>query len=236
MHKRNAFITLTYDDDQLPADNSISKREFQLFMKRLRKELGTRVRFFGCGEYGEKGGRAHYHGLIFGTDFRSHPIQRGRSRARTYSSDLLSKVWPYGHNTVGPVNATTAAYCARYALKKLSGEQAADHYLRPHPLTGELHQVQPEFALMSRRPGLGATWFDQFKGDLYPSDFLIVDGKKRSVPIYYTRKLQEDQQTKLKRARKRAAVRHRDNNTPERLAVREIVISDKLKKFQSSTL
>ena len=95
------------------------------------------------------------------------------------------------------------ALVARYCLKKFTGKGADDHYSRVSPIDGQVHRVEPEFALMSRRPGLGTTWFEKFASDAFPSDFLIVDGRKVRPPGFYLRKLDEAAQQPIKRSRKR---------------------------------
>ena len=70
MQDNNSFITLTYDDQNLPRHGSLDKTHFQKFMKRMREHLSPlKIRFYHCGEYGEKYTRPHYHSLIFGYDF-----------------------------------------------------------------------------------------------------------------------------------------------------------------------
>ena len=63
-------------------------------MKRVRKFAGSGVRFFGCGEYGDRGGRPHYHGLLFGLDFEDKKLWSVRDGYRVYKSDQLEKLWP----------------------------------------------------------------------------------------------------------------------------------------------
>lgn len=233
MWPTNCFLTLTFDDDHYPADGSINVRHLQLFMKKLRKLYVHKIRFFACGEYGGQTHRAHYHVLLFNHHFPDQKIFSQKNKLQLFTSETLSKIWTDGIHTIGPVNYQTAAYTARYALKKISGDRAADHYTRPHPLTGALVRVQPEFIVMSRRPGVGATWFDKFKSDAYPSDFLIVDGKKHPVPKFYDKlKTQEDERLieKLKRQRVLSSHKHREDNTPERLAVREEVLTDRVQR------
>lgn len=230
MHRHNSFVTLTYDDDHLPADYSVSVRELQLFMKRVRKHHGSGIRFFGCGEYGGRTFRPHYHALLFGLDFDDQVLWNKPKGRPNYTSAKLSKLWPFGLATVAPVNYTTAAYCAGYVLKKVTGEPAADHYTRVHPITGRLCRVHPEFATQSNKPGIGSTWFDKFKSDAFPSDFLIVDGRKVPVPVFYTRKLSEQEATPIKRRRVRNALTQKEDSTPARLRVREEVLQSKLKQ------
>ena len=69
LYSLSSFLTLTYDDDHLPPNGTLVKRDFQLFMKRLRWEMGDGIRFFACGEYGDGNLRPHYHALLFNVDF-----------------------------------------------------------------------------------------------------------------------------------------------------------------------
>lgn len=236
MHPYNSFITLTYEDKHLPKNYSVNKTEFQLFMKRLRKSLEpSKIRFLGVGEYGDQTLRPHYHALLF--NYRPNdlkPYKQSKSGSTIYTSESLTKVWPYGLSTLGSVTHQSAGYVARYSMKKLSGENeyTAQYYTRLHPLTGVYHTVEPEFALSSRRPGLGSTWFDKYKSDCFPSDYVIVDGRKKPVPLYYTKKLQEEDQKPIKRKRKAAARKDKANNTKDRLAVREEVLQAKIKQLK----
>ena len=66
MHDKNCFITLTYNDDNLPQDLSLHKEDFVKFMKRLRKNTGEKIRFYMAGEYGSLYQRPHYHACLFG--------------------------------------------------------------------------------------------------------------------------------------------------------------------------
>lgn len=251
MHDRNCFLTLTYADEHVPQDYSVQKREWQLFMKRARNEYGSGVRFFGCGEYGDQTGRPHYHGLLFGHDFEDKKVWTKRNGHDVYRSDALEKLWPYGNSELGSVTPQSAGYCARYCLKKQTGKGADDHYFRVSPIDGLEHRVEPEFALMSRRPGLGTAWFEKFRTDAFPSDFLIVDGRKVKPPMFYFRKLAKEAgtpaeragrilrdaasgaDTRIKRTRKRFAVQpaQRANGTKERLAVREEVFAERTERL-----
>lgn len=187
----NAFITLTYDDDHLPRDYSVKKRDFQLFMKRLRNRYGSKIRFFACGEYGENTLRPHYHALLLNFDFPDKKLLRTRDKHRVYTSEALSELWPQGSHEIGSVTAASAGYVARYCIKKQSGPKADEHYHRLSPVTGELHHVEPDFGNMSRRPGIASDWFDKFHADAFPSDFVIMDGRQVLPPVYYLRKLQQ---------------------------------------------
>ncbi|WNK13394.1 MAG: replication initiator protein [Microvirus sp.] len=234
MHHSNSFLTLTYDDEHLPENYSVSKREWQLFMYKLRKHLGTeKIRFFAAGEYGDINLRPHYHGLIFGwfpRDAKQFAVTaEGHPRFR---SETLSKIWGQGLSELGTVTYQSAGYCARYCVKKLHGDYKPEHYIRQNPVTGKVHQVEKEFALQSRNPGLGASWFTKFKGDCFPSDFLIADGKRIAIPRYYALKLSEEELHPIKRNRAYNAQKHRSDQTPERLKVREEVLTARLLRLK----
>ena len=145
MHKNNCFITLTFSPEALASrknPRSLDMREWQLFMKRVRKKYGNGIKFFHCGEYGEKNKRPHYHALLFGHDFTDKQLWTQRSGVKLYISEELKKLWPYGFSTIGDVTFESAAYCARYVLKKVTGDAAAEHYTYTDPETGE---VAPPF-------------------------------------------------------------------------------------------
>lgn len=190
-------------------------------MKRLRKRIG-KVRFFACGEYGGKSDRPHYHLILFGYDPPDRTLwRRSASGHYLYRSALLESVWPYGHVEVGDVTIESAGYCARYITKKVTGKEAENHYRRVNPETGQLFDLKPEFIVMSTRPGIGRDWFDQYSMDAFPSDFVIVNGQRRPVPQYYKRQLDDITALQLTSTRKGKAKLHAENNTPDRLAVRE---------------
>lgn len=197
MHEENCFLTLTYNNENLPENYSVSVREMQLFLKRLRKSIEPRkIRFFLCGEYGDKGLRPHYHLIIFGYDFPDKIVWRkSASGIICYRSPSLEKVWPYGNAEIGSVTAQSGGYVARYVLKKIGGAPAASHYERLHPVTGEICDVAPEFALMSRMPGIGSSWLDKFEGDVYPGDYVVINGKRAPVPKFYDRRLKHRNET-----------------------------------------
>lgn len=189
MHERQmfdkaCFVTLTYDNEHLPSDKSVSVTEMQLFVKRLRKFFsGVRIRFFGCGEYGAKFSRPHYHLILFGIDFSDKSLIRvfSSSKFPLYKSDILSKLWPFGFCSVGAVSFESCAYVARYVVKKVTGSVRNVHY------SGR----SPEFARMSRMPGIGADWFEKHWSDVFPHDRVIIRKNALSKPPRYYLKLLE---------------------------------------------
>ena len=229
----NCFITLTYAPDHLPSDGSLCLRDFQLFMKRLRKRFGSNIRFFHCGEYGEKHGRPHYHACLFNFDFPDKTLWQVTNGFPVYRSASLEELWPYGFSTVGSVTFESAAYVARYILKKVTGSDAEDHYTRVDAY-GVCTSLAPEYVTMSRRPGIASGWFEKFSGDVYPSDFVVVRGRKMRPPRYYDNLLKLARPLDFEEVhfeRYKNSQKLLDNNTEERLAVRHEVQKARLRKL-----
>jgi len=213
-HAAAQFVTLTYRPENLPPNGTLVKAHPSAFFKRLRSRLGTKLRYYCCGEYGDALLRPHYHAIIW--------------HHSAIANTTIEAAWTHGYTSSASFSPERAAYVARYSIKKLNGARARPHYERVDPLTGELVQLTPEFALMSRRPGIGSTWFDEFHTDLYPDDFVIHSGKKLRVPRYYDLKLAELALAEVKRQRRANAHKFAANNTPERLKVRAICAAAKL--------
>lgn len=235
-HELKSFITLTYDDLHLPEDNSLNKKHFQDFMKRFRKRHGGKIRYFMCGEYGDQTQRPHYHAIIYGCDFPDkQKHSKGTQGHQIYKSETLNEIWGLGHTWIGDVSHESCGYVARYCMKKINGPMAQEHYARVNPSTGEWYLLQPEYINMSLKPGIGATFYDKFKSDLYPSDYAVVKGKKIPVPKYYDRQLEKTNPElleKLKARRAARAAKDKANNTRERLAVRKEVTEAKTSQLK----
>jgi hypothetical protein len=204
MHDQNCFITLTFDQANLESranPMSLDVSEYQRFMKRLRKRFGNNIRFFHCGEYGDKNKRPHYHAIIFGMDFNDKVLFQERDGTKLYISKTLQELWPYGFSTIGAVTFQSAAYVARYIMKKHKGEGMEDHYTRWCPDTGEGTLVEPEYCTMSRKPGIGYNWLQKYKADVYPHDYVVINNHKVKPPRYYDSLLEEDELAALKKKR-----------------------------------
>lgn len=222
MHDASSFVTLTYDEAHCPS--SLHYPDYQLFMRRLRRRL-SQVRFYMCGEYGDLTKRPHYHAILFGAEFSDRRFYKtAPSGSNVYLSESLQSLWPLGYATVGDVTYESAAYVARYCLKKITGKQAEAHYRRVDSDTGEIIQVQPEFSRMSLKPGIGATWLRKYHTDVYTVDGVRTRSGLLKTPRYYDKLLKEEispinheslQLTRYKRAGLSC------DKTPERLQARE---------------
>ena len=234
MHKHNCFITLTFSPEHLPSPPTLDVRDFQLFMKRLRKKYGSLIRFFHCGEYGEKFGRPHYHACLFNFDFPDKVLWKTVNGCNLYTSKSLSDLWPFGFSTIGDVTFESAAYVARYVMKKVTGIKAQMHYERVDPLTGEIYQAQPEYVTMSRRPGIASSWFEKYSSDVYPHDHVIVRGKQCKPPRFYDNRFKASFPLDFEEIQFQRYLDSREklcDSTPERLLVREEVQIARLKKL-----
>lgn len=154
-YKDNCFLTLTYDDKNLPEDGSLDPLALTLFLKRLRKwfdqAYGRKIRYFGVGEYGDQSERPHYHLALFGfpTCERGRTLQRRSGRCCHYCDTVL-ELWGKGRVELANLEPATASYVAGYVTKKLTKKD-------DERLSGR----HPEFARMSNRPGIGAGVMDE---------------------------------------------------------------------------
>jgi len=190
------MLNLTYDDVHLPHHGQLHKTDLQKFFKRMRKE-GLKFRYVASGEYGDQTRRPHFHIALFGLDFAFDRVHRGFSHGdKTYTSETVRRLWPNGDHLIGALNFESAAYIARYILKKIKGPNAS-----PLPLAqledGELIMPNPEFMLTSKGSragqGIGGSWFrEYFMSDVYPHASVITrQGTKAPVPRYYKNLLKE---------------------------------------------
>ena len=111
---------------------------------------------------------------------------------------------------------------------KINGEKADDHY-GYNPDTGEL--IKPEYTTMSRRPGIGSTWLQKYASDIYPRDSVVVRGVAMKPPKYYDNVIKTTRPYEfdvIKEKRYLTSLKHADNNSKERLAMREEVAKARL--------
>lgn len=205
-HESAYFVTLTYNDEHVPisyyADMStgeafpamtLLKRDFQLFMKRLRKRFSDqKIRFFACGEYGGKTFRPHYHAILFGLKLDDLELVTTTRRGDSYySSKSFDECWcdhdrlSIGFTVIGDVTWNSCAYVARYVTKKFKGEGASVY---------KRYNIEPPFVLMSRKPGLARQYFDDHP-DIYDYDYISLKtdtGGRKIYSLRYYDKLYED--------------------------------------------
>jgi len=238
----NSFVTLTYRDPSectekqyddgyfIPSDYSLKPSDVSKFIRRLRKSVSHKIRYFYCGEYGDENQRPHYHVCFFNQSFNDQVLWKDEEGFYTYTSPSLEKLWPWGFSTVQELNFETAAYTARYSLKKITGKKAEDHYLRCDE-DGVAYWLLPEYIRMStgrNKPcGLGAGFYEKYTTDIFPADEVPVSGKGviRKVPRYYQNILERDDPITLatvKELRQIYIKAHKADYTPERLRDRYI--------------
>ena len=234
LFRNNMFITLTYSDEHLPEDKSLNYDDFQRFMKRFRKHYkgievrdGKRpIRFYMAGEYGEQFGRPHFHACIFNFRFDDQKVfKRTSSGSVIYTSQKLSALWPFGYASIGDVNFQSAAYVARYIMKKVNGQLADRHY---EVVTddGEIIKRTPEFTKMSLKPGIGFDWYEKYKSDVYPHDYVVVNGRKVRPPRFYDKKFKLEHPEEfevIEFEREMSRRRNFEDNTEARLRDKEQV-------------
>lgn len=253
MFENNCFITLTFNErslhDHMPCVDglfSLDRKIIQDFIKRLRHAFSpSLLRVFGCGEYGEACavcrksrracnciryvqdlGRPHYHLCVFNCSFLDRKLIGSKDKFRYYSSEKLSKLWRFGFSMVCDFSFETAAYVARYNLKKINGVNAEKHY------KGRL----PEFPIYpTRGGGLGKPWFEKFgKSDVFPTDSCLARNVKCGVPAYYDRlrdRIDPEGLAKAKLLRSQNAKKRLEDNTFARLQDKERCVASKIKSL-----
>jgi len=197
MHQSNLFVTLTYADERLPYNGQVVAKDFSEFVARLRRAQDGRLSFYGCGEYGATTQRPHYHAVLFGVDFLDKYSNTDSTGRAFWRAQSLDTIWGNGHTEIGSVTMASVTYVAGYIRKKV---KAAD-YVRANPYTGEL--LAPEFARMSLRPAIGKTWIEQNWRDVYPRDFVVVDGVEAKPPRYYDKWMDLNHQDLMEEVRQK---------------------------------
>lgn len=232
-YSENSFITLTYDDTQLPFNNTkddknisqithrggkndyntpatLYKRDFQLFMKRLRKYIyqteGKKIKYLMCGEYGEQRHRPHYHAIIFGYQFKDLELTSNNAGCEhnLYNSLQLNKLWSHGIVKVGEVSVKSVQYVCRYTMKKIYGDEAIEEY-------NDTKRIPPYLAVSH---GIGKQFYIQYEDQILQNDYILHPEKmtKCQLPRYYDKlivkyhgeeKLNEIKQKRIDKAAKK---------------------------------
>jgi len=260
LSERNCFLTLTYADEHLPENGQLVKRDFQLFMKKLRFHhnghqaiYGLKspngkhpIRFYMCGEFGDLFGRPHYHAAIF--NYKPYDLEYYKTNAqgdKLYISKQLTQLWGKGLVTLGDLTSQSADYVARYVTKKFKGsvEDKAEHYHRVNEETGEIYDLTPEYACMSRMPGIGIPYLKKWESDFFNGQIFVSkkDGTsiQRKMPRHFEDVLgrthpQLVEDLKKKRILALAEMKrlHPEEFTEARLKVNDQILAMKTKLVQ----
>lgn len=205
------FATLTYDPHHIPGPErdddppvprgSLYPRDLQLSLKRLRRRLAAleppeTLRFYGCGEYGGRTERPHYHAVLLGPVFRDRVVTGHRDGSDILDSPTLRSAWGLGLTEISPVTWKSASYVAGYVTEKVVARNQQNRYTRFDPEKGKLVQVEPEFSRMSRRPAIAREWIEKYWTDVYPRDFVVMNGTPFKPPRYYDRWAATDHRTR----------------------------------------
>lgn len=206
-HDSAYFVTLTYDDDHVPRSEyvdetsgevceslTLRKRDFQLFMKRLRRAFpNDKIRFFACGEYGSDTFRPHYHAIIFGLHLSDLTVyKRSPQGFIYYNSDSFNDCWSMarsdpadrlGFAVVADVDWNTCAYTARYVSKKLFGKMKEFY---------KAHGLEEPFSLMSRKPGIAYQYYFDHPNGMLNDRFVIKNGLEVKPPRYFSKLFEID--------------------------------------------
>ncbi len=237
MHEDNVFLTLTYNDENLPPGGTLRPEDINRFIRKLRKieykkakksnKPAEQIRYLQCGEYGETTDRPHHHAILFGYEFTDKYLWTQRGGHNVFRSPTLERLWPHGQSEIGSVTRESAGYVARYIMKKINGDEAEKHY----------QGKKPEYITMSRNPGIGKAWFEKYWTDVYPQDHCIIDGKENRPPKYYDKLYKEldpeGYEILIKRRESFAqSPQQQKHTTPKRLEQRETVLDTKINRLK----
>lgn len=241
MHEHNQFLTLTIDDSYMNSNQSLVKSDFCNFMKRLRKYYQSKfsiqgIRFTMCGEYGELTYRPHYHAVIYNLpipDLEHYTTSKGN---KLYTSKIIEQIWQMGNVLVGNVTEQTCQYVTGYLKKGQMNEEWETDELIVDRETGEFEPRLPPYRQSSNRPGIGHDWYQKYKSDCFPSDFIVLNGQKLTIPKYYSRLKKREDEVEYenilsKRKEKMCTPQHRENTSLKRLEVRKKVQLAKSKNY-----
>lgn len=177
--------------------------------------------------------RPHYHACIMGLDWsKDRELYKTTDQGHAlYTSEKLDSTWKLGKCWIGDLSFESAAYVARYMMKKITGPKAEHHYNHIDVNTGEIVNLKPEYTTQCRNPGIGQAWINKFYPEVYgnhdfPRDYLVINGRKMRPPRYYDDQLElidHDllMRVKAKRITEANKPRNDDRAEHDRLYVKE---------------
>lgn len=181
MTENSCVVNLSYDDEHIPENGTLLKSDYQKFLKLLRKRVyPDKIRYFLCGEYGDRFGRCHWHIIVYGINMYDSRVFNGHVPDGKGHFVVNCNCWDKGRVVVDKFSIESASYIARYTMKKVNGH-TKDWY--------DEKGILPEFIAMSTKPGIGFSWMEKYKDDILTHDFIVVNGQKYRVPRYYFNKL-----------------------------------------------
>lgn len=183
--EESCFITLTYNEANIPEWGGLQYADLVKFWKRLRKTHG-KLRYYAVGEYGDESFRPHYHACLFGHAFTENRIILREKPTLLWTNQEIEECWGLGRVSVGALNFQTAQYTASYIWKKLAKKQ---QYVRTDEETGELIALEQPRAFMSKN--LGREWWDKYHPHTTDHDVVVINGRKQKPPKAYDRWLLE---------------------------------------------
>lgn len=214
-HKKNCFVTLTYNNEKLPQRNghmTLCKKDLQDFIKRLRWHVKEKILYFACGEYGDTTYRPHYHIIIFNYEPKDlQPIIASQTGNAMFTSPKLEKIWGNGYIAIEELNYKTACYTARYVQKKAGvkpnrryatqefeytekiDERTGKPFMRlqQHFKTEKYDWLgrEKEFLVMSKKPALGLTYWKEHEKEIKKNGgiWINIDGHPhlKAIPRYF---------------------------------------------------
>lgn len=197
--KNNCFITLTYNDENLPKNASLMKKDLQDFWKRLRyyfkgeeywenprtKKYENPIRYIVAGEYGPKTNRPHYHALVF--NFKPKDLKyykTNHNKDLLYTSKTIEKIWGKGFVIIGECTYQSACYVSRYVMKKRFQQTAV------------ADMKEKEFIETSRNGGIGLVYWLKNKAKILTNQGILLKTKDKvqlkKIPKYFMRKWKDE--------------------------------------------
>lgn len=227
------FLTLTYDDENLPKNGHLDYNHPKNFVKHLRDLISPhKISTLGCAEYGEKGGRPHYHLLIFGWEPKDKQLkyesQSGSKKYSVFESKTIDRIWKKGLAEFGSIERESANYVARYTLKKCKNKNKNKN---------ESEKPKEKTICRSLRPALGKLWYEKYSRSVRSIDASILldatgAAQQLPVPRYYDRLLEKESPNAyeaLKTSRKEFQPLDQYENSKERKDQKKQVHRDKIK-------
>lgn len=238
-HKENCFITLTYA--KAPETDkhhmTLKKKDFQDFIKRLRKNTGIKLSYIAAGEYGPQTHRPHYHAIIFGYWPKDSKLAGiSKTQIEYFNSQELSKTWNKGWVTIEKANYNSIAYVTRYTQKKAGIQAEKRKYtgeiepvLKVDERYGELYQTfkkkfkiekidkygrEKEFILTSKRPAIGINGFIKNKEKILKNGGILIKINDKTVlkPVskYFLKKITEDEKAYFNYEKEKITLENRE--------------------------